>query len=201
MDNAVENSQPIVDVTPDYREIDCYMITIDRNSPDIDFISLKKKGFIGVIIEEGCYFDTVHTKNKKYVNPNLEKQVSKVKNAELPYGFYTYIKAKNIKEANDELSMLRIYASKYTPPLGIWLIPGFSAFKPVNDDIISFYKESLERAGYYDKMGFYATRTQLKTITWSKWKGSFLLMLNDHVSDVSQLQQLLTPEFFMLNKR
>lgn len=190
----------VANVQPDYKEIDCYIVTLDRNSPNVDYKKLKENGVIAAMIEEGSYFDSIHMVNKTYVSPALEKQVKVAVDNNIPFGFYTDVRAQNIKEANDELTWLRIYASKYVPPLGIWLTLNLSKSKSINDSIIEHYRDSLKRAGYSGKMGFYVTRSQLEKISWDKWKSDFLLMLIDHVSDVSEIEQLLTPEFFMLNK-
>lgn len=189
-----------MNVEPDYKEIDCYIVTLDRNSPDVDYDKLKNNGVIAAMIEEGSYFDSVHMVNKTYVSPKLEKQVKAAKENNVPFGFYADVRATSIIEANDELTWLRIYASKYVPALGIWLTLNLTKSKAINDSIIEHYRDSLERAGYSGKMGFYVTRDQLSKITWDKWKDDFLLMLIDHMSDISEIEQILTPEFFMLNK-
>lgn len=190
----------VPNVEPDYKEIDCYVITLDRNSPDVDYEKLKEVGVIAAMIEEGSYFDSVHMVNSTYVSPTLEKQVKVAEESNVPFGLYADVRATSIKEANDELTWLRIYASKYIPALGIWLTLNLTKSKVINDSIIEHYRDSLERAGYSGKMGFYVTREQLSKISWDRWKNDFLLMLIDHVSDMSEIEQILTPEFFMLNK-
>lgn len=190
-----------VNVQPDYKEIDCFIITLDRNSPSVDYEKLKDIGVIGTIIELGSYFDSIHMENKTYKSPKLEEQVKAAFDNNIPYGFFVPVSANTIKEATDELSMLRIYASMYPPSLGIWLVLNFTKSKTINDSIIEYYRDSLLRAGYSGKMGFYVTRKQLEQVSWDTWKEDFLLMLNDHVSDISEIDTLLTPEFFMLNKR
>lgn len=201
--NAFDYAQSgtLVDVQPDYKKIDCYLITLNRNSPDVDFNRLKDIGVVGVLIEEGSLYDVTHKENNKYVNPRLDSQVRKAIDSKMPYGFFADVKAQSIAEANRELSWLRIYASKYVPPLGMWLNLHLTKSKSTNDSIIARYKEVLDGAGFHGKMGFYVTRAQLNQITWSKWKDDFLLLLIDHISDISEIETLLTPEFFMLEKK
>ncbi|MCM1226428.1 MAG: NlpC/P60 family protein [Clostridium sp.] len=194
-------SGSLVSVEPDYKDIDCFIITLDRNSGKVDYDKLKEIGVIGAMIEEGGLYDVTHKEKEVYVSPKLDSQVREAVKHEITYGLYADVRARTIEEANKELSMLRIYASKYTPPLGIWLTLNLSKSKTVNDKIIARYKEVLENAGFYGKMGFYVTRDQLEKITWSKWKDSFLLLLIDHVSDISEIEKILTPEFFMLKKK
>lgn len=201
--NAFDYAQlgTFVDVQPNYKEIDSYIITLDKNSPDVDFNKLKSIGVVAVLIEEGDLYDVTHKENAEYVNPKLDSQVRKAIDNKMTYGFFTYVKAHSIAEANRELSWLRIYASKYVPPLGIWLNLHLTKSKLTNDSIIARYKEVLGKSGFHGKMGLYVTREQLNQITWSKWKGDFLLLLVDHVSNISEIETLLTPEFFMLKKR
>lgn len=194
-------SGSLVSVEPDYKDIDCFIITLDRNSGKVDYDKLKEIGVIGAMIEEGGLYDVTHREKEIYVSPKLDSQVREAVKHEITYGLYADVRARTIEEANKELSMLRIYASKYTPPLGIWLTLNLSKSKAVNDKIIARYKEVLENAGFYGKMGFYVTRNQLEKVTWSKWKDSFLLLLIDHVSNISEIEKILTPEFFMLKKK
>ncbi|MCM1286601.1 MAG: C40 family peptidase [Bacteroides sp.] len=191
----------IAEVNPDYREIDNYIITLDRNSSDADYNKLKKLGVVAVMIEEGCLYDVTHKEKETYVNPKIDSQVSAAVKNNMPYGLYSDVKAQSVAEANRELSWLRIYASKYIPPLGIWLTLNLTKSKAVNDMIIDRYRTVLNGAGFHGKMGFYVTRQQLGKITWSKWKDDFLLLLVDHVSDISEIETILTPEFFMLKKK
>lgn len=199
--SAYDYAMEGVEVEPDYRDIDCYVITLDRHSPSINFKECKKHGITAAILEEGSCFDDAHCVNQQYVSPKLEAQVKAANEANIPFGLYTTVCAKTIQEASRELTMLRIYASKYTPALGIWLALRFTSAKAINDTIIEYYRDSLERAGYTGKMGFYVTRSQLAKISWDKWKSDFLLMLVDHVSEISDIEKILTPEFFMLKSR
>lgn len=191
----------VTNVEPDYREISSYIITLDRNSPNVDFNRLKDIGVVAVLIEEGSLYDVTHKENSVYVSPKLDTQVRQAIEGKIPYGFFTDVKAQSIAEANRELSWLRIYTSKYVPPLGIWLNLHLTKSRSTNDSIIARYKEVLDAAGFHGKMGFYVTRQQLNQITWSKWKADFLLLLIDHINHISEIETLLTPEFFMLEKK
>lgn len=201
--NAFDYAQSgtLVDIQPNYKEIDCYLITLGRNSPNVDFNRLKDIGVVAVLIEEGSLYDVTHKENSVYVSPKLDTQVRQAIESKIPYGLFTDVKAQSIAEANRELSWLRIYTSKYVPPLGIWLNLHLTKSRLTNDSIIARYKEVLDAAGFHGKMGFYVTRQQLNQITWSKWKKDFLLLLIDHVNHISEIETLLTPEFFMLEKK
>lgn len=201
--NAFDYAQTgfYTDVTPDYKEINNYVITLDRNSPTVNYDKLKEIGVIAVLIEEGDLYNVVHKENEVYVNPKLDSQVSAAIKNNMMFGFYTTVRAQSVDEANRELRMLRLYAAKYTPPFGIWLTLNMTKSKLINDKIIERYKDALEFAGFHGKMGFYVTRQQLNSITWSKWKEHFLLLLVDHISNISEIETILTPEFFMLEKK
>lgn len=191
-----------VNVEPDYKELDYFFITLDRNSPDVDYDKLKEIGVIAVLIEEGSLYDITHKEKEIYASPKLDIQVRKAIENNMTYGLFADVRAQSIAEANRELSWLRIYANKYSPPLGIWLCLNFSKSNTVNDAIMQRYQEVLDNAGFHGKMGLYVTREQLNKISWKeKWKDYFLLFLIDHISDMSEIETILTPEFFMLEKK
>lgn len=187
-------------VEPNYEEIDPYIMTIDRNTKLLDFSEVKEHQIIAAVVEAGYLYDSVHLQVPAYVNPMLEKQVAALKDAELPYGLFAIVRARNIEEAKEELKWLRIYIQKYVPPLGVWLQLDLAGNVAINDLIIGKYQEILELSGLKGKIGFYVTRKQLERISWSKWKESFLLWLVDHVDAISELETILTPEFFMLKE-
>lgn len=193
---AVEGT--LVDVEPDYKEIKCYMTALDRSSKKVDYEALRGIGVIGTMLEAGYLYDQSHMEVNTFVSPALDSQVSAAKKADMPYAFYTYVRSRNVKEANLELKWLRIYIQKYTPSLGVWLKLELTDNKSMNDMIIGRYKTLLEASGLKGKMGFYVTRTQLSRITWSKWQDDFLLWLVAPVKNISEIEQILTPEFFDL---
>ena len=187
-----------ISVEPDYKAIKSYMITLDRVSKKVNYEALKDIGVIGTLIEAGYMYDTSHMVVDTFVSPTLEEQVKATKDADIPYGLFTYTRARSITEANLELKWLRIYIQKYVPPLGVWLKLELANDKNINDMIIGRYKTLLEASGLKGKMGFYVTRDQLSRITWDKWKDDFFLWLVDHVDNVSELDTLLDPTFFDL---
>lgn len=200
--SIIANNDPRFDaslIIPDYKTIDCGVIMIDRKSPDIDYNKLKSIGIIGTVIEVGQMFTLPHIKAKEYKNPKLDEQVTKAKKAKFKFGLYADLGASSIAEAIEELRIFKIYIQKYTPTLGVWLqlnIHGSNISE--NDAIIQKYKTTLEGLGLKDKIGFYATRNQLKRISWSKWQESFYLWLIDPVNSISDIETILTPDFFML---
>ncbi|MBP5433646.1 NlpC/P60 family protein [Ruminococcus sp.] len=188
----------MISIEPDYTEIRSYMTTLDRTSKNVDYEALRELGVIGTVIEAGYLYDKSHVEAAQFRSPALEAQVAAAKEADMPYGLYTIVRARNIAEANLELKWFRIYIQKYTPPLGVWLMLDMTAPVAMNDLVIRRYRELLEASGLKGKMGFYVTRAQLEKITWDKWQDDWLLWLVDHVDDTEDIEQLLTPEFFDL---
>lgn len=197
-DYAISGTFNTVDI--DYKDIKANFAIIDKSVSKVDVKKLKSAGVVGLMLDAGQFYDTLYEERSSYANPNLPKLIASALVENMPYGFIVDVRARTTAEANNELRLLRIYAQKYAPTLGIWLSLNFIKSKSINDSIISRYKEVLESAGYKGKMGFYVTRKQLETISWDKWKYDFYLMLIDHISDVSQLNTILTPEFFMLKR-
>lgn len=188
----------LVSVEPDYREIKSYMITLDRTSKNVNYEALRGIGVVGTMLEAGYLYDQSHMEVDTFVSPALDKQVNVAKEAKMPYAFFTYVRSRNIKEANLELKWLRIYIQKYTPSLGVWLKLEFANNKSMNDMIVDRYKTLLEASGLKGKIGFYVTRNQLSRISWEKWQNDFLLWLVEPVKDISEIEQILDPTFFDL---
>lgn len=185
----------------DYTQISPYIATIDRRTDDIDFKKLKENKVVAVMIEAGYLYDETHTEVDRYRNPKIDLQVQSAIDAELPFAIYAVVRANDVGEAEKELKQLQILVQKYVPPLGVWLSLNFKSTNTAkNDEIIAKYKSRLDKLGLVGKSGFYVTRDQLDTITWSKWQDTMYLWLIEHVSDVSNLNQILTPEFFMLDE-
>ena len=182
----------------DPSDIHAYMVTVDRTTKDINADKLKELQIIGMLIEAGYLYDVVHMEQKTYVSPKLDSQVALAKNNDIPYGLYAIVRARNTKEADEELKWLRIYIQKYVPTLGVWLKLELTNSTATNDQIISKYKDILERSGLKGKMGLYVTRSQLSKISWSRWQDDFLLWLVDHVDNISDVDSVLTPTFFDL---
>lgn len=188
----------LMDVEPNYKDIKSYMVTLNGSALSVDYEALRGIGVIGVMLNAGHLYDGSHMEVNHFVNPSLAEQVAAAKQANMPYAFYTTVRARNVQEANLELKWLRIYIQKYTPPLGVWLKLELSAAKSMNDMIIDRYKTLLTASGLKGKMGFYVTRSQLQAISWDKWQDDYLLWLIDPVKDISEIEQILTPKFFDL---
>jgi hypothetical protein len=187
-----------VSVEPNYKEIQSYMITLDRTSKTVDYEALRDIGVVGTMLEVGYMYDQSHMEVSTFLSPALASQVAASKEADMPYALFTYTRARNIKEANLELKWLRIYIQKYVPPLGVWLKLELANDISMNDMIVDRYKTLLEASGLKGKIGFYVTRQQLAKITWSKWQEDFLLWLVDYVDNVDEFEKLLDPTFFDL---
>lgn len=185
----------------DYSKITPYIATIDRNTSELSASELKASGVIALMIEAGCLYDVIHMPVDNYRNPKLESQVRWARDNNIPYALYADVRSRSVGEAELELKQLKLCVQKYVPPLGVWLTLNFIGTDTViNDAILSKYKQVLESAGLTGKIGLYVNYKQLRTITWSKWCDSMYLWLVDHVDDLSDIQQLLTPEFFMTSK-
>lgn len=187
-------------INVDWTTFTPYIATIDRMSKDIDIDKLKEIKVVALLIEGGYLYDKSHMVVARYRNPKIDEQVKLAKDAEMPYALYFDIRARNVDEAKAELQELQFIIQKYTPPLGCWLTFAFKEEdKTMNDSIIKTYKERLTKLGLVGKMGFYVDRDQLATISWDDWKEDFYWWMVEHVEEISEVEQLLYPEFFMLD--
>lgn len=187
-------------VSIDWIQMTPYIATLDRTCTDVDFEKLKELKVIAVMIEGGYLYDTSHMKVSRYRNPLIDEQVRGAKDAEMSYALYADVRARNIDEANAELHELQFLIRKYTPPLGCWLAFNFKEEdKSKNDSIIKVYRDKLHKLGLVGKIGFYVNRDQLSAISWDEWQEDFYWWMVDHVQEIEEVDQLLTPEFFMLN--
>lgn len=186
--------------TINYEVLDPYLITLDRTSPDsINFSRLKDIGVVGVLIEAGYLYNSIHNE-VTFNSPKLQSQVQACIEADLPFGLYFDAKARNTTEAKNEMYRLSFPIRLYPPALGLWIHPLLSGSKVTNSNIIDIYYEELTRLGLQDKVGFYCTRTELKTIDWDKYQDTWYLWLNDHIDTVSDIETLLVPQFFVLDQ-
>lgn len=187
-------------VNVDWTTFTPYIATIDRKSEDIDIDKLKEIKVVALMIEGGFLYDKSHMVVARYRNPKIDEQVKLAKDAEMPYALYFDIRARNVDEAKAELQELQFIIQKYTPPIGCWLTFAFKEEdKTMNDSIIKTYKERLTKLGLVGKMGFYVDRDQLATISWDEWKEDFYWWMVEHVEEIYEVEQLLYPEFFMLD--
>ncbi len=195
--NGFIHGDMTLDSILNYKNIKPYIATFSRSSPNVDI--KKIEGVIGVLIESGSLYDAVHTE-RKYRNPKLEKQVNAVIKAELPFAFYHEVRAKNLAEAEKELTELKLCIQKFQPVLGVWLRLLFNNTKNMNNMIVDKYKSYLINLGLKNKMGFYVTKDELKKIEWKDRCNDWYLWLIDHVNALSEIERILDPEFFMLER-
>ena len=70
--------------------------------------------------------------------------------------------------------------------------------KETNNKIVDRYYKEMVRLGLKDRIGFYVTEDELKQLTWEDYYEDWYLWLNHHVSDIDHIDQLLTPQFFVI---
>lgn len=175
-----------------------YVITQDRNSPDIDFKKMSENNVGGVIIEAGYLFNAAHVK-QYYRNPKIDTQCKAASAANMPFGLYAISKARSETEAREELYELSFCIRKYPPMIGMWIEFNLAKSKSQNDKIVEYYKKELTRLGLKDSIGIMANTTELKNISWSdKHYKDWSLWLVDHVDSVSTIEALLTPDLFVV---
>lgn len=196
-DAAVRGSIVSPEELIDIDSFDPYVATIDRNTSFVNYNSLKNLGVIGVVAEAGYLYNAVHEK-VRYQSPRLSAQIDAIEAANLPYGLYATAKARSVLEAKEELQELSLIIQTYPPQLGMWLKLSLTSNRTINDNIIDTYYNRFVELGLKDQVGFYANRTQLNQITWSEYQSDWYLWLDDHVTSFTDLNQLLTPEFFDL---
>lgn len=188
-------------ITIDYTKLKPYVITLDRNAPEVKYDKMIDAGVVGAVLEGGYLYSSQH-QVVKFRNPNIRKQVEAVAKAGLKYGMYMIGRARNIAEVNAEMdefsSLLRVTA----PKLGVWIqLQLTTTSQQFNDKLITRYKERLYTLGFKGQIGFYTTETQLKKITWSKHQDDWALWIIDHVDSLDELDSLLDPEFFDMEGR
>lgn len=181
----------------DYEAIDPYIVRIDRNTKSVDYSALKRSRVSGVIIEAGVLYDNTH-KEISYRNPKLDEQAHAASDADVPFALYTDVRARSIAEAKKELYELSFCVRRYPPALGVWLRLNLVKSVSQNNKIIDTYYTELVKLGLKDKIGFYATKKQLKQIDWSKYCDTWYLWWDSHVNEISEIDRLLTPQFFVV---
>ncbi len=190
-------------ITVDVESLNPYIITIDRNTHTIsskEWNKMKDYGVCGVLVEAGKLFNKSHLK-VDYRSPKLKSQIKGIKDAGLPWGLYCEMLAKSVSDANNEIEELRPCVRLYPPKLGLWLKCTFTNNKSVNDNILQRYYEELVRLGLINKIGLICSKGQLGSISWeTRWSDHYCLWLVNHISDVSELNELLTPSFFLSGK-
>lgn len=176
-----------------------YIVTLDRNSPTVNYTTLKNNNVAGVIIEAGYLYTASHM-TQYYRNPKLNEQCISASQADMPFGLYCTSKARSIDEAKDELYQLSFCIRKYPPMIGMWVDFQLVRSKSVNDSIVDYYKDYLIKLGLKGDIGIIATPDQLNNISWSdKHCEDWSLWLVDHVDSTSEIEGLLTPDMFVVD--
>lgn len=191
MTGTTDFSQSLVDTSKLYP----YIITTSRQTSKVDYKGLKKIGVVGVVLEAGRLYDVLHAE-MRYQNPKLDEQIEECKKANLPYGLYTDVRARNDIECRKELKEMSLTVRTHPPQLGMWLKLNMNQPKSTNNRIVDLYYECMVKLGLKFQCGFYVTKKQLATIDWKKYQDNWYLWLDDHVKDTESLNQLLTPKFF-----
>ena len=180
-----------------YDYLDPYIITIGRNTGKLDYKGLKEYGVVGELIEAGRLYDDVH-QEVYFRNPKLEQQCQEASDQDLPFGLYMDARARSVQEAEKELYQLSFCIREYPPALGMWFHLQLIMSVETNNKIIDRYYKEMVRLGLKDHIGFYVTRDELKQITWEDYYEDWYLWLVDYVQNIDELDQLMTPQFFVL---
>ena len=173
-----------------------YIATISGSDTSVNYKALKNMGVVGVMLYGGGLYNNIHLEKLSYKNPSLDKQVSQVEKDDLPYGLYVDVRARNMDEAKKECKALYYVTATYPPKLGIWLHLDLVKGRLTNDRILGYYYKQLYDWGLGNRAGLYVTKSELESITWSKYKEYFNLWLVSHIDRIEAIDSLLTPEFF-----
>lgn len=192
--SAVIGGSPI---QVDYTKINPYIITIDRNTQDSQiYPKLHDVGVVGAILEAGSVYDKHNVKYQYFKQPKFDSQRKILESNNIPYGYFTTTRARSSAEASTEMKEFSSILRLHPPLLGVWVLFDLSNNKYTNDIVIDTYYDRLVKLGFSRKIGLIVPRTKLKKFSWDKYQEAWLLWIVDHVLDTTELQQLLTPEFF-----
>jgi hypothetical protein len=162
---------------------------------------LRDAGVTFLCVEAGKLYDSAHIEYDRFRNPNLDTIIKAAKQKNMPYGLYAEISGRTMEEADKEIYEIRLSVQKYTPEIGLWLTPHFTGTKEANDKLLQRYYDAFIKLGLEGKLGLYCSRSEISNITWSgKWCEKLLFWMDEHISDLSEIDRLLTPDFFMLNQ-
>ena len=184
----------------DPKLIDKYMITLDRNTSDISFALLSELGVVGAIIEAGYSFSGSGIASTQYENPKINQQVKVCKDAGIDFALYMDVRASTVVQAQTEMRQFATSIRKYPPVLGVWLKVHFVKDQFINNQIVDVYYNELVKLGLVDKVGFYCAKDQLELIDWPRYSDDWYWWMIESVGDTAELDELLTPEFFMYDK-
>lgn len=180
-----------------YSILNSRIVILNRESTDVNLSKVKDKRIIGAIIEAGYLYNSLH-RETDYRNPELDNQVRAASKNKLSFGLYTDVKARSVNEAQKEINELRLCVQVYPPALGVWLHLQLNKSKSENHKIVDLYYKELVKMGLKDKIGFYVTKSELSQIDWSKYYNSWYLLWNNHITNLAEIETLLTPEFFVV---
>ena len=175
------------------------IISIGRNTNTVpNYESLKQNNVAGVIIEAGYLYDSVH-REVSYRNPKLDSQCRRASQYDMPFGLYCDSKARSVEEAKKELYQLSFCIRKYPPAIGMWVHFQLVKSKSINDSIINHYRDTLVRLGLKNQIGIIANDSELQTFSWKeKHSKDWALWWVNRIQSVSEITQLLTPQFFVV---
>lgn len=183
-----------------YKDLKCYAILPDKTVRSVNYSKMSDSGVSAVFFHFGRLFDESHNRMTTFIYPNFTKQVQQAIQYGMPYGFVADVYATSVEDASDEVSAMQVYIERYAPPLGVWLSLHLTMPTTINDMLMKRYIQRLSSLGLTNKLGLYVTRHQLTQITWPTFQELLALWLIDPVTDLSELDTLLTPDFFMLRR-
>lgn len=187
-------------ILPSLEEFTPYAITVDRYATTLNYTALKNMGVTAAVFEAGYLYDSIHIRQSRYKNPQLDSQIQRAIDNNVAYGLYADVRAKNVDEAKEELRELALVVRRYSPQIGLWLRLLFNNPVATNNKILDKYYDTLLNMGFKDQLGLYVTRSQLDKITWDDYYEDWYLWLIDPISNLSAMDELLTPAFFMLGE-
>lgn len=174
-----------------------YMVTVEPDGTGIDYTQLRNIGVVGVMLSAGSLYDSNYNVRGRYINGSLKTQVAEVESARLPYALYATVRARTIKEAKMECKELWLVVSKYPPKLGLWLkLENSSITQERAIEVVNTYYEYIYRWGLKGKVGLYCTPSMATKVNWPQYADRFALWLISPVSDVRNIEELMTPSFF-----
>ena len=211
----------------DQEEVYPFIISIDENTrDDIDFDKLKTFDVVGVDINLGSYFNESHKVNEHFRSSKLDSQYNAVKEAGLAISISTDIRGRNEEEIKAELYEIRLAALRYRPDIGMWLKPhleakvkskkllNLSVSKKIkaeyeyeyeekdrtkNDKLIQLYYDKLIKLGFYDQVGFYCKKDELKKFHWESICENWYWWMDRHLQTVDKIHSMPEPRFFFFN--